>query len=87
MYGTTTGGTGHIFQVSLSGTFATLHNFNGSDGSDPYAGLLQAIDGSFYGATLKGGANGVGTIFRMDSSNALTTLYNFPTEGLYPRRA
>src|SRR5271165_6803724 len=62
----------------------TLHNFAGppSDGADPYAGLVQASDGNFYGTTGYGGAGGncgygCGTLFKMTPSGALTTLYSF----------
>ena len=82
LYGTTTGGPGHIFRVS---PFETLHTFVLPEGSNPYAGLLQASNGDFYGTTLSGGAGGVGTIFKMDSSNSLTALHSFPTEGQLPR--
>jgi large repetitive protein len=43
----------------------TLHSFGGNDGSNPYAGLLQATDGTFYGTTYAGGADGDGTVFNL----------------------
>jgi uncharacterized repeat protein (TIGR03803 family) len=58
-------------------TFTTLHSFDGTDGSNPYAGLVQATDGNQYGATEHGGANGEGTVFKITPSGALTTLYSF----------
>ena len=39
-------------------TFTTLFSFDGADGKTPYAGLVQATDGNFYGTTTYGGAYG-----------------------------
>ena len=87
-YGTTNeGGTyayGTIFEVTPNGAFSTLYNFCSqinvqgycADGSSP-GGLVQATDGSLYGLTLTGGANNDGTIFRITTGDALTTLYSF----------
>jgi len=66
----------------------TLLNFCGITsclpGNEPY-GLLQAIDGDFYGVTQGGGPNtnatlcpaGCGTAFKITVSGKLTTLYSF----------
>jgi uncharacterized repeat protein (TIGR03803 family) len=35
------------------------------DGVTPYAGLVQATNGDFYGTTEGGGANGYGTVFSL----------------------
>ena len=44
----------------------SLHSFDGSDSSTPRAGLVQASNGNFYGATASGGYNNYyGTIFRL----------------------
>ena len=48
-----------------SGTLTILHTFVGADGALPYAGLVQGSDGNFYGTTSSGGANNVGTVFRL----------------------
>ena len=92
-YGTTTyGGTpaacpngplgcGTVFKMSPAGTLTTLYSFctqtQCGDGSQPYAGLVQATDGSLYGATIGGGAYGYGTIFKITLSGALNTLHSF----------
>src|SRR5579862_3175209 len=62
-------------------TFTNLADFNFSDGADPRAGLVQGVDGNFYGETYSGGANtyqycdsNCGTIFRITDSGTLTTL-------------
>src|SRR5213592_848129 len=46
-------------------------------GSEPYAALVQGSDGNFYGTTERGGANGLGTVFRMTPAGVLTTLVEF----------
>jgi uncharacterized repeat protein (TIGR03803 family) len=65
-------------------TFTTLHSFDGTDGRDPLAGLVQATNGDFYGTTSEGGALGAcpltygcGTVFKITASGKLTTLYSF----------
>jgi len=58
-------------------TFTTLHSFDGTDGANPFAGLIQATDGNFYGTTYAGGAHDDGTVFKITPSGALTTLYSF----------
>src|SRR5208282_1174964 len=84
-YGTTqfggTIGAGTVFKVTPGGTLTTLYNFcsqsGSTDGDEPFAGLVQGTDGNFYGTTVSGGANGLGTIFKLTPSGALTTLYSF----------
>ena len=75
------GSCGTIFKISPSGAFTTLHNFNGTDGANPYAGLVLATDGKFYGTTGFGGNLGggirAGTIFQFSLPGALSTLYSF----------
>jgi uncharacterized repeat protein (TIGR03803 family) len=68
-------------------TYDVLHSFSGSpgEGSNPYARLLLAADGNFYGTTEAGGASGVGTAFKMDASGTLTTLHSFAySDGAFP---
>jgi uncharacterized repeat protein (TIGR03803 family) len=73
-------GFGTIFKITPPGRLTTLYSFcpeSGClDGEIPQ-GLIQAIDGDFYGTTLEGGAGNVGTIFKITPSGALTTLYSF----------
>src|SRR5271166_2184765 len=53
------GGGGTVFKLTSSGTLTVLHSFTGqSDGAEPYAGLIQATDGTFYGTTNIGGGIG-----------------------------
>ena len=81
-YGTTIyGGTnnnGTVFKITSTGTLTTLHSFSLiTDGAYPWAGLLQANDGNFYGTTTAGGIGIMGTLFRITPGGALTPLYNF----------
>jgi len=64
-----------------AGDLTTLAAFGGANGAAPYAALLLAADGNFYGTTLQGGTNGFplgyGTIFRLSPSGQLATLVQF----------
>lgn len=84
LYGTTYDGGadayGVVFKITTAGVFTIVHTFNGtSDGACTYAGLVQATDGNFYGATLYGGVHGKGTIYRMTKKGRLSVLYNLHT--------
>jgi uncharacterized repeat protein (TIGR03803 family) len=81
-YGTTVYGGAHdagtVFQMTPAGKLKTLHSFGAAqDGAIPYAALVQASDGNFYGITYGGGTHGHGTVYRITASGQLTTLYNF----------
>jgi uncharacterized repeat protein (TIGR03803 family) len=86
-YGTTyeggTSGEGTAFKLTPAGKLTVLHSFcvpakaSCSDGSNPYAGLVQGTDGNFYGATYNGGSEEGGTIFRISPSGAFTLLDTF----------
>jgi uncharacterized repeat protein (TIGR03803 family) len=85
LYGTAAGGgannRGTVFKITPSGTLTTLYSFCSqaacADGALPYAGLVQATSGVFYGTTKFGGATSFGTVFKITPSGALTTLYSF----------
>jgi uncharacterized repeat protein (TIGR03803 family) len=64
-------------------TFTTLHSFDGTDGDQPWAGLVQASNGDLYGTTVAGGANGGGTVFKIAPNGTETTLYSLCAQG-YP---
>jgi len=85
-YGTTLNGgalnLGSVFKLTPTGTFTLLYSFcsqfNCSDGMNPYAGLVQAADGYFYGMTSNGAANfDFGTVFRISAQGHLTTIHSF----------
>jgi len=77
-------GGGTVFRTDASGTVTTLHTFQGPEGAWPES-LIQGRDGFFYGTATLGGQPsisplnpGLGTIFRMDATGAVTVLYVFP---------
>ncbi|HTA23753.1 MAG TPA: choice-of-anchor tandem repeat GloVer-containing protein [Terriglobales bacterium] len=72
------GNEGAVFSITPAGTFTVLHTFGYTDGAWPDGALVQGTDGLFYSTTESGGTYGVGTVFNISSSGALTTLYNFP---------
>jgi uncharacterized repeat protein (TIGR03803 family) len=76
---TSTGATGQT-------TFKTLHSFNETGGSGPYAGLVQATNGNLYGTTYEGAnPDEYGTVFKITPSGTLTTLHSFDfTDGEAP---
>jgi len=83
------GNQGTIFSIAASGAFSTVYMFDNvhgiTDGANPYAGLIQGKDGSFYGTTQFGGTANAGTVFRF-ASNKTTVLHSFPSQpgGFYP---
>jgi uncharacterized repeat protein (TIGR03803 family) len=83
LYGTTTLGgannVGTVFKISTSGTETMLHSFGAgsTDGQHPDAGLVMDSAGNLYGTTLFGGANNVGTVFKISTSGTESTLYSF----------
>jgi uncharacterized repeat protein (TIGR03803 family) len=84
-YGTTSYGgvynEGTIFEMAPSGKLTSLYSFcvqsACADGSAPYAGLVQASNGNFYGTTTHGGTSDEGTVFEITPAGKLTTLYSF----------
>jgi len=57
-------------------TFTSLHSFDGTDGAEPKAPLVQAANGQLYGTTETGGSayGGGGTFFAITTGGTLTTL-------------
>jgi uncharacterized repeat protein (TIGR03803 family) len=83
-YGTTVNGgassIGTVFKITSAGTFTSLLSFGGANtGGEPFARLIQATDGNFYGTSY------YGTIFQMTAAGTLTTLHDFSgTDGQNP---
>jgi len=73
---------GTVFKITPHGTVTILHSFSDgsvtNDGSLPYADLIQASDGNFYGTTNAGGsATYYGTVFKITPQGAVTILHSF----------
>jgi uncharacterized repeat protein (TIGR03803 family) len=94
-YGTTLAGGaydgGTAFEITPAGTLTTLYSFcsqrslSCADGRLPFAGLVQATNGNFYGTTLEGGAYDGGTAFEITPAGKLVTLATFDgTDGYFP---
>jgi uncharacterized repeat protein (TIGR03803 family) len=89
------GGCGTIFKMTPAGTVTVLHAFSGgTDGAYPWASLIQATDGDFYGTTQSGGGVagcflGCGTVFKMTPAGTVTVLHAFAggADGAYPTAA
>jgi len=84
-YGTTTlggaNGLGIVFKITTAGAETVLYSFgaSGTDGTNPYGGLIQASDGNLYGLTQGGGASAEGTVFEITTGGTETVLYSFGT--------
>ena len=72
-YGTTESGGAHnggtVYELTPGGQLTTLCSFCSepacADGERPFSKLLQTPGGDLYGVTNRGGANGLGTVFRL----------------------
>jgi uncharacterized repeat protein (TIGR03803 family) len=93
LYGTTKSGgsfsNGTVFSVNIDGSnFSILHNFTGgSDGAYPPSGLaLSGVPGNtLYGTTLRGGTNGTGVIFSLNTNGSnFTVLHTFGAASSLP---
>jgi uncharacterized repeat protein (TIGR03803 family) len=91
LYGTTeTGGAldaGTVFKVDKAGKETVLYSFQGgSDGANPFAGVVRDSQGNLYGTTANGGSSSAGTVFKLSKTGKETVLYSFlgGSDGCYP---
>ena len=80
---------GVVFKLTPEGSSTVQHNFGDpnypNDGENPYAGLVQATDGNFYGATTRGGITNNGVIFQITPAGVYSILHNFDgAHGAFP---
>ena len=79
-------GCGVIFQITPSGAFNSVHQFDCTDGAYPEGALVEGSDGNLYGTTAAGGVSGNGTVFRVGRfGGGFATLHSFAsTDGSRP---
>ena len=82
LYGTTStggsGGLGVVFMLDTSHHETVLHNFSGNpDGATPNGALVMDGFGNLYGTTSAGGAAGLGTVFKIDTSGTESVVHSF----------
>lgn len=96
IYGTTASGgsgcCGTVFKITPGGSESVLYSFTGgNDGKWPLGSLKMDKAGNLYGTTWFGGANGLGTLFKVAPDGSETVLHSFgayakdgshPTAGL-----
>jgi uncharacterized repeat protein (TIGR03803 family) len=66
LYGTSGGGIGNngtLFKVTPTGVETVLYYFEGGTAVNRPGGLIQGVDGKFYGTTAYGGSSNLGTVF------------------------
>jgi len=75
-----------VADPAVGGSYRILHTFVQTDGSSPLGGLISDSSGNRYGTTSAGGSNacygqaGCGTVFKLASSGAFSSLYDFGGE-------
>jgi uncharacterized repeat protein (TIGR03803 family) len=87
IYGTNWGGIfpvlGKIFELKSgsapSGRWgaSTIYSFPTTDGQSPTGGLVADAAGNFYGTTVYGGANNVGSVFKVSPAGKESMIYSF----------
>ena len=69
------GGCGTVFKLDTAGTETVLHSFgDATDGSNPTARVILDASGNLYGTTAYGGADGHGTVFKVDITTGDETI-------------
>ncbi len=72
-----------VYRMTLSGEVTELHSFRASE-ERPFAGVVLAPNGNFYGTTVSGGARGAGSVFELTPSGDVTYLHTFENNGHIP---
>jgi uncharacterized repeat protein (TIGR03803 family) len=94
LYGITlnggTGNSGTVYRLSKAGKKTVLYSFQGgTDGAEPFGGVVRDAQGNLYGTTIYGGrdplqicnsGSGCGIVYKIDTSGNETVLYSFRGE-------
>ncbi|MGA7220733.1 MAG: choice-of-anchor tandem repeat GloVer-containing protein [Candidatus Sulfotelmatobacter sp.] len=75
---------GSIVKLTLAGVLKGVHSFNcqhDSGGAYPFAALVEASNGNYYGTTPDGGVNDFGVLFELSPTFAETVGYTFTSAG------
>lgn len=86
-------GSSNVIAVGVScapGTVTVLYSFGSgpTDGTNPQGGVIMDVAGNLYGTTYGGGANGLGTVFKISPAGVETVLHSFTggtTDGAIPQ--
>jgi uncharacterized repeat protein (TIGR03803 family) len=91
LYGTTyqggANGFGTVYKITPAGAESVLYSFkgDGTDGINPYGGVVLGKKGIIYGTTYQGGTKGFGAVFKVTPSGTETVLHSFTnTDGAHP---
>ena len=79
-------GFGYVFRITTKGVLTDIYDFTGgSDGGNPFAGLLLAADGAFYGVANSHGDDGFGTVYKITEKPSFSVIAPFNgTDGAFP---
>jgi uncharacterized repeat protein (TIGR03803 family) len=67
-----------VFKLDATAKETVLYTFTGgTDGAQPFAGLIRDGEGNLYGTTNGGGSYGWGTVFKVSDTGEETVLYSF----------
>ena len=91
LYGAASGGglhgAGTVYKIDAASNYSTLYTFTGgTDGGNPFGGVILGSDGNLYGVAGGAGAYNAGLLFKMDLTGHETVLYSFTggADGAYP---
>src|SRR5215469_8747395 len=74
-----------LLAAPVEAGLSAIYTFIAAGGLSPRAPLVLGPDGTFYGTTTSGGANGYGTVFKLTRNGTPATLVSFNnTNGANP---